>query len=60
MRSCDFWEGESTFILATSWHRIAKPDRVLLELLDVQVGTHLDEDGLILAAAVYKRAGEEI
>ena len=49
---CGYREGESTFILATSWHRLENPGKVPLELVEVQIGTYLGEDDIIRAADV--------
>ena len=57
---CGYREGESAFILATLWHRLENPDKIPLELIEVQIGTYLGEDDIIRAVDVYNRASEEI
>ena len=52
-------ENESVYIVATQWHRLENPGKVLLEIIEVQIGTYLGEDDILRADDVYHRAPEE-
>jgi mannose-6-phosphate isomerase-like protein (cupin superfamily) len=40
-------ENESTYITAGSKHRLENPGTILLELIEVQVGSYLGEDDIV-------------
>lgn len=52
-------ENESVYISATQWHRLENTGKVPLELIKVQIGSYLGEDGIIRADDVYHRKPEE-
>jgi mannose-1-phosphate guanylyltransferase/mannose-6-phosphate isomerase len=52
-------ENESVYIVATQWHRLENPGKVPLELIEVQIGTYLEEDDIVRAHDVYNRAADE-
>ena len=52
-------ENESVYIVATQWHRLENPGKVPLELIEVQIGTHLGEDDIIRSEDVYPRDPDE-
>jgi hypothetical protein len=41
-------ENESVYITATQWHRLENPGKVPLEMIEVQIGTYLGEDDIIV------------
>ncbi len=49
-------ENESVYIPIGSVHRLANPGKILLELIEVQVGSYLGEDDIVRLGDVYGRA----
>jgi mannose-1-phosphate guanylyltransferase/mannose-6-phosphate isomerase len=49
-------ENESTYIPAGTKHRLANPDKIPLELVEVQCGTYLGEDDIVRFDDRYGRA----
>ena len=39
-----------------SVHRLSNPGKILLELIEVQVGSYLGEDDIVRLDNIYKRA----
>lgn len=52
-------ENESVYIFATQWHRLENPGKVPLELIEVQIGSYLGEDGIVRGDDIYNRAPDE-
>lgn len=52
-------EGESIFVPKSSIHRVENPGKVLLEIIEVQVGEYLGEDDIIRLEDVYGRLKDE-
>jgi mannose-1-phosphate guanylyltransferase/mannose-6-phosphate isomerase len=48
-------ENESTFISATSKHRLENPGKINLEIIEVQTGNYLEEDDIVRYDDVYNR-----
>jgi mannose-1-phosphate guanylyltransferase / mannose-6-phosphate isomerase len=48
-------ENESIYLPIGSVHRLANPGRILLELIEVQVGSYLGEDDIVRLDDVYGR-----
>ena len=48
-------EGESIFVPKSSIHRIENPGKVVLEIIEVQVGEYLCEDDIVRLEDVYGR-----
>lgn len=51
-------ENESAYISATQWHRLENPGKVMLEIIEVQIGSYLGEDDIVRTDDVYNRAAE--
>jgi mannose-1-phosphate guanylyltransferase / mannose-6-phosphate isomerase len=49
-------ENQSVYIPIGSVHRLANPGKILLELIEVQVGSYLGEDDIVRLDDVYGRA----
>jgi mannose-1-phosphate guanylyltransferase/mannose-6-phosphate isomerase len=49
-------ENESVYIPIGGVHRLANPGKILLELIEVQVGSYLGEDDIVRLDDVYGRA----
>jgi len=49
-------ENQSTFIPLGSTHRLANPDKVMLELIEVQSGSYLGEDDIVRFDDQYGRS----
>jgi mannose-1-phosphate guanylyltransferase / mannose-6-phosphate isomerase len=49
-------ENESIYIPIGSVHRLANPGKIPLELIEVQVGSYLEEDDIVRLDDVYGRA----
>ncbi|KGK98093.1 mannose-1-phosphate guanyltransferase [Methanococcoides methylutens] len=47
--------GESTFIKAGEKHRLSNPSQIPLEIIEVQLGEHVDEDDIVRFDDVYGR-----
>jgi mannose-1-phosphate guanylyltransferase / mannose-6-phosphate isomerase len=52
-------ENESVYITAGQWHRLANPGKLGLEIIEVQIGSYLEEDDIIRCDDVYNRAPGE-
>jgi mannose-1-phosphate guanylyltransferase / mannose-6-phosphate isomerase len=48
-------ENESAYIPIGSIHRLANPGKIPLELIEVQVGSYLEEDDIVRIEDVYQR-----
>jgi mannose-1-phosphate guanylyltransferase/mannose-6-phosphate isomerase len=48
-------ENESTYIPIGAIHRLANPGKIVLELIEVQVGSYLGEDDIVRLEDVYGR-----
>jgi mannose-1-phosphate guanylyltransferase / mannose-6-phosphate isomerase len=46
---------EPVYILMGAVHRLEKPDKILLELIEVQTGSYLGEDDIIRLEDDYRR-----
>jgi len=51
-------ENESVYVPIGSIHRLANPGKILLELIEVQVGSYLGEDDILRLDDVYQRHTE--
>ncbi|NGX61684.1 MAG: Alginate biosynthesis protein AlgA [Chlamydiae bacterium] len=51
-------EGESIFVPKSALHRVENPGKVLLEIIEVQVGEYLGEDDIVRLEDVYGRLDE--
>lgn len=49
-------ENQSTYIPLGAVHRLANPGRILLEVIEVQTGSYLDEDDIVRIADEWGRA----
>jgi mannose-1-phosphate guanylyltransferase/mannose-6-phosphate isomerase len=49
-------ENESTYIPVGTVHRLANPGRIPLELIEVQVGSYLEENDIVRLEDAYNRA----
>lgn len=56
---CYLQENESTYISPTQWHRLENPGKTMLEIIEVQLGTYLQEDDIIRTEDVYLRQANE-
>ena len=53
-------EGESIYIPMQSKHRLENPGEKNIELIEVQIGSYLEEDDIIRFEDVYKRSEFEL
>jgi mannose-1-phosphate guanylyltransferase/mannose-6-phosphate isomerase len=51
-------ENESVYVPIGAVHRLANPGKILLELIEVQVGSYLGEDDILRLDDVYRRHTE--
>lgn len=52
-------EGESIFVPKNAIHRVENPGKVLLEIIEVQVGEYVGEDDIVRLEDIYGRLKEE-
>lgn len=52
-------EAESIFVPKSSIHRVENPGKVILEIIEIQVGEYLGEDDIVRLEDVYGRLKEE-
>jgi mannose-1-phosphate guanylyltransferase/mannose-6-phosphate isomerase len=52
-------ENESVYITLPRWHRLENPGKVLVELIEVQLGSYLGEDDILRSDDDYRRAPDE-
>lgn len=52
-------EGESIFVPKSAIHRVENPGKVVLEIIEVQVGEYLGEDDILRLEDIYGRLKEE-
>jgi mannose-6-phosphate isomerase-like protein (cupin superfamily) len=50
-------ENQSTYIPIGEVHRLKNPGQIPLEIIEVQSGSYLGEDGIVLYEDMYGRAG---
>jgi len=50
------YENESVYISSTEWHRLENPGKVLLEIIEVQIGSYLGEDDIVRRDDIYNRS----
>lgn len=51
-------ENESVYITAGQWHRLENPGKLELEIIEVQIGSYLEEDDIIRSDDAYNRVPE--
>lgn len=56
--SFELSENQSTYIPVGSKHRIANPGTAPLEIIEIQTGSHIDEDDIVRFEDTYGRASE--
>lgn len=52
-------EGESIFVPKSAIHRVENPGKVILEIIEVQVGEYLGEDDIVRLEDIYGRLKED-
>lgn len=53
-------KGESTYIPANDWHRIENPSVQPLEIIEIQIGSHLGEDDIERDEDIYGRTLQNV
>ena len=50
------YENESVYISSTEWHRLENPGKVVLEIIEVQIGSYLGEEDIVRKDDIYNRS----